>query len=63
MFYNIICYFIHIFGAKVQNYFDMTKFICFFLQKSSFSCIIQKKVVTLQRFLKNECILWQNYSL
>ena len=47
MFYNIICYFIHIFGAKVRNYFDMTKFICFFLQKSSFSCIIQKKVVTL----------------
>lgn len=47
MFYNIICYFIHIFGAKVRNYFDMTKFICFFLQKSSFACIIQKKVVTL----------------
>ena len=47
MFYNIICYFIHIFGAKLQNYFDMTKYICFFLQKSYFVCIIQKKVVTL----------------
>ena len=36
-----------IFAAKVQNYFDIAKFICFFLQKSFFSCIIQKKVVTL----------------
>ena len=47
MFYNIICYHIPISGAKVQNYFDITKFICFFLYFFSFTCIFQKKAVTL----------------
>ena len=47
MFYNINCLLIHIFGAKVRNYFDITKFICFFLQKSLNPCIFQKKAVTL----------------
>lgn len=30
MFYNIICYYTHVFGAKVQNYFDICKFFCNF---------------------------------
>ena len=47
MFYNINCLLIHIFGAKVRNYFDITKFICFFLQNSLNPCIFQKKAVTL----------------
>ena len=34
--------------AKVLLFFDMTKFICFFLQKSFFICICQKIVVILQ---------------
>ena len=33
MFYNIICSYIHIFGAKVGIFFDIDKFFCFFLQK------------------------------
>ena len=47
MFYNINYLLSHIFGAKVRNYFDIAKFICFFLQKSLNSCIFQKKAVTL----------------
>lgn len=47
MLYNIIVTYIHIFGAKVQNNFDMRKFICFFLQNYSNPCIFQKKVVIL----------------
>ena len=47
MFYNMYFTHIHIFGTKVHIFFDMTKFICFFLQKSSNPCIFQKKVVTL----------------
>ena len=47
MLFNIICQRIHIFAAKVGIFFDIAKFICFFLQKSSFSCIIQKKVLSL----------------
>lgn len=30
MLYNIICYYTHVFGAKVQNYFDICKFFCNF---------------------------------
>ncbi len=44
---NIIVTYIHISGAKVQNNFDMRKFICFFLQNYSNPCIFQKKVVIL----------------
>jgi len=44
MFYNINCLYIHIFGAKVRNYFDIAKFICFFLQKSLNPCIFKKKM-------------------
>ena len=40
-------------SAKVGIFFDIAKFICFFLQKSSFTCIYQKKAVILQsRFIK-----------
>ena len=46
MFYNINCSSIHIFGAKLQNYFDMCKFFCNF-------------AAFFKSFLKNECILWQ----
>lgn len=47
MFYNIICSYIHIFGAKVGIFFDIDKFFCFFLQKYCNTCIIQKKFVPL----------------
>ena len=47
MFYNIICSFHHIFGAKVGIFFDIDKFFCFFLQKYCNTCIIQKKFVPL----------------
>ena len=47
MLYNIIVTYIHISGAKVQNNFDMRKFICFFLQNYSNPCIFKKKVVIL----------------
>ena len=30
MLYNIICYYTHVFGAKVQKYFDICKFFCNF---------------------------------
>ena len=41
-----ICFFTnHV--AKVQLFFDIAKFICFFLQKSLNPCIFQKKAVTL----------------
>lgn len=39
MFYNIICSFHHIFGAKVSIFFDIDKFICFFLQNSINPCV------------------------
>ena len=39
-------------GTKVLLIFDIAKFICFFLQKSSLTCIYQKKAVILQsRFI------------
>ena len=47
MLYNIISLLFHIFGAKVGIFFDIDKFICFFLQNSLNTCIIQKKVVIL----------------
>ena len=47
MFYNIICSFHHIFGAKVGIFFDIDKFFCFFLQKYCNTCIIQKIFVPL----------------
>ena len=39
MFYNIICSYIHIFGAKVGIFFDIGKFICFFLQNFINPCV------------------------
>ena len=47
MLFNIKCQRFHISGAKVGIFFYIAKFICFFLQKFSFSCIIQKKVLSL----------------
>jgi len=52
MFYNMYFTRIHIFAAKVHFFFDIAKFICFFLQKSSNPCIFQKKVVTLHAIFK-----------
>ena len=36
-----------IYATKVQLFFEIAKFICFFSQKSYFTCICQKNVVTL----------------
>ena len=45
MFYNINCSSIHIFGAKLQNYFDMCKFFC------NFAAIFKKRVHFMAKIL------------
>ena len=45
MFYNINCSSIHIFGAKLQNYFDMCKFFC------NFAAFFKKRVHFMARIL------------
>lgn len=42
-----MCAIFHIFGAKVQHFFNIAKFICFFLQKIFSTCVFQKKAVSL----------------
>ncbi len=39
MLYNIISLLFHIFGAKVGIFFDIDKFICFFLQNFINPCV------------------------
>ena len=45
MFYNINCSSIHIFGAKLQNYFDMCKFFC------NFAAFFKKRVHFMAKIL------------
>ena len=45
MFYNINCLSIHIFGAKLQNYFDMCKFFC------NFAAFFKKRVHFMAKIL------------
>ena len=45
MLYNIICYYTHVFGAKVQKYFDMCKLFC------NFAAFFRKKVQNMAKII------------